>query len=482
MASENHSQENGVQNGMEVAQVAVVMVPLPAQGHLNQLLHLSRLVSAYGIPIHFVGTTTHNRQAKSRVHGWDPSATTNFHFQDFPIPPFDSPLADPNATTKFPSQILPAFHASIHLREPVYSFVRKLSSTTRRIAVIYDSLMPYVVQDIYSISNAESYCFNSISAFSLYSFHWELSGKPALSTEAEILKEVPSSEGCFSPEFEKFLELQEGAKKFNSGDLYNANRFIEGFYLDLLAKEKTTGTDKLWAIGPFNPMVIPEKRDLNSHHKCLEWLDRQPLNSVIFVSFGSTSSFSDEQVKELAFGLEQSEQKFIWVLRDADKGDVFEGETRRSPLPEGFEKRVEGRGIIVRDWAPQLEILGHPSTGGFMSHCGWNSCTESISMGVPIAAWPMHSDQPRNAVLVTEVLKIGLEVRNWASRDKLVSPAMVENVVRRLMDSAGGEEMRKRAAELGDAVKQSVMEGGATHKEMDSFIAHISRQNISAQI
>ncbi|KAL2490664.1 hypothetical protein Adt_26292 [Abeliophyllum distichum] len=33
------------QNGMAVAQVAVMMVPLPAQGHLNQLLHLFCLIS-----------------------------------------------------------------------------------------------------------------------------------------------------------------------------------------------------------------------------------------------------------------------------------------------------------------------------------------------------------------------------------------------------------------------------------------------------
>lgn len=364
----------------------------------------------------------------------------------------------------------------MHLREPVYAFVNKLASTTRRIAVIYDSMMAYVVQDLHSITNVETYCFNSISAVCIYAMYWEITGKSALSTEAEILKELPSSEGCVPPEVSKLAELQLEAKKSSSGDLYNSNRLIEGLYLDLLAKEKTTGTDKVWAIGPFNPVVIPEKRDLNSHKKCLEWLDKQPLNSVIFISFGSSSTFSNEQIIELALGLEQSEQKFIWVLKDADKGDVFEGEVRIVPLPEGFEKRVEGRGLVVRDWAPQLEILGHPSTGGFMSHCGWNSCIESISMGVPIAAWPVHSEQPRNAVLITKALKIGLEVRDWAHSKDLVSPAMVEKAVRKLMDSAEGEEIRKRAAELGDAVKQSVMEGGATREEMDSFIAHITRQ------
>ncbi|KAK2987214.1 hypothetical protein RJ640_001098 [Escallonia rubra] len=49
-----------------------------------------------------------------------------------------------------------------------------------------------------------------------------------------------------------------------------------------------------------------------------------------------------------------------------------------------------------------MEILGHQSTGGFLSHCGWNSCMDSMSMGVPIAAWPMHSDQPQNALLITK--------------------------------------------------------------------------------
>lgn len=43
---------------------------------------------------------------------------------------------------------------------------------------------------------------------------------------------------------------------------------------------------------------------------------------------------------------------------------------------------------------------------------------ESISLGVPVATWPMHSDQPRNAFLITEVLKIGLVVNDWEHRDE----------------------------------------------------------------
>ncbi|XP_027176207.1 zeatin O-glucosyltransferase-like [Coffea eugenioides] len=472
--NQNQSQNGSIQ---ETHEVTVVMVPLPAQGHLNQLLHLSRLISSYDIPVHYVGTASHNRQAKVRVHGWDPLATSNFHFHEFSIPSYETPPPNPNAPTKSPTQLIPAFNASIKLREPVYALLQQLSGTTRRLVVIYDDLMPYVIQDVGLILNAEAYCFQSISAFTVYAFVWEQEGKPGIS-EPELLKpleDLPTLESCFPQELMDFVKLQHDNKPITSGSLFNTCRAIEGPYLDLLAKSGITDSDKQWAIGPFNPVEMNEQKNSMKRHYCLDWLDKQAPNSVIFISFGSTTSISDEEAEEIAIGLDKSGQKFIWVLRDADKGDVFQGEDRRAQLPEGFAERTEGRGIVVRDWAPQLEILGHSSTGGFMSHCGWNSCIESISMGVPVAAWPMHSDQPRNAILLEKVLKVGLIIRDWSKQNELVTSITVENAVRRLMDSAEGEEMRQRASELSKAVKGSVMEGGVSRLEMDSFIAHIRR-------
>lgn len=133
-------------------------------------------------------------------------------------------------------------------------------------------------------------------------------------------------------------------------------------------------------------------------------------------------------------------------------------------------------GLVVRDWAPQVEILGHPSTGGFMSHCGWNSCSESISMGVPMAAWPMYADQHRNAFLVTNILKVGLAVKTTEQNEEMVSSSTIVGVVKRLMASKEGEEMGKRAEEIGAAVQQAVEEGGVSRLELASFIAHITRQ------
>ncbi|KAL3533746.1 hypothetical protein ACH5RR_007267 [Cinchona calisaya] len=229
----------------------------------------------------------------------------------------------------------------------------------------------------------------------------------------------------------EFIRIQVESRVIKSGNLYITCRAMEGPFLDLIAKAKMSETDRQWAI--------------------------------------------DQKVEEIAIELEKSEQKFIWVLRDANKGHAFDGEVRRAQLPEGFEERMEKRGMILRDWAPQLGILGHLSTVGFISHCGWNSCIESITMGVPVAAWPMHSDQPRNALLLEKVLKIGQIVSDWSRRDEPVTSVVVENVVRRLMDSAEGEEMRQRIGELSKVVKESVMDGGVSRLELDSFIAHIRR-------
>lgn len=455
------------------SQVCVVMVPFLAQGHLGQLMHLSGLISSYNIPVHYVSTTTHVRQTKSRHEGWQLHSSENIHIHELPIQPFHSPPPDPKASSKFPFHLQPVFDASLDLREPVCKLLTSLSATAQRLIIVHDNLMSFVVQDFVSLPNAETYCFQNSSAFFYFSYYWDLTGRQ-IAADDQILQQLPGVEGCVNSEFFAFAEKQEVHAKNSSGYLYNTSRAIEGHYFDLLKELQVC--KKQWAIGPFNPVEICKKPD-EQRHKCLEWLDNQASNSVIYVSFGTTTSLTDEQIHALAAGLENSCQKFIWVLRDADRGDIFTGGVRKLQLPDGYEDRIlkANQGMIVRDWAPQLEILAHTSTGGFMSHCGWNSCLESITMGVPIATWPMHSDQPRNAALITKVLQIGTVVKDWDKRNELVESFTIENAVKKLMASTEGDEMRKRAAECSDAIKKSVAEGGVRRIELDSFVAHITR-------
>ncbi|KAH0774381.1 hypothetical protein KY290_011518 [Solanum tuberosum] len=256
------------------------------------------------------------------------------------------------------------------------------------------------------------------------------------------------------------------------GEIINSCRETEGKYPDLLAKVKGK---PLWAFGPFHMLLESHSNsssNITRHDQCLQFLDKQDVNSVIFVSFGSTTTLSQEQVNELALGLEQSNHKFIWVLRKGDNAEKLKEKDVKIELPEGFEERVEGRGIVV-NWAPQLEILGHSSTGGFMTHCGWNSCIESISMGVPVATWPISYDQPFNAIFLTNLLKIGISVKSWSHRNELITASTIEKSVKTLMGTIEGEEMRRRAVELSKQIKNSVRSGGRARKDMESFISHI---------
>nr|AAM09517.1 putative glucosyltransferase [Phaseolus lunatus] len=450
-------------------QVVVVLIPFPAQGHLNQLMHLSHLISSHNIPVHYVSTVTHIRQATLRHHK---SIISNIHFHGFEVPPFVSPPPNPNnPETDFPTHLIPSLEASMHLREPVRKLLQSLSFQAKRVIVIHDSPMASVAQDATNMPNVENYTFHCTCAFSVYVSFWDKMGRP--SVEAMHALKIPSLEGCFPTQFLDFLIAKRDFLKLSDGIVYNTSRVIDADYIDLM--EVIPGGKKVWALGPFNPLAV-EKKGSKERHSCMEWLDKQEPNSVIYVSFGTTTPLKVEQIEQVATGLEQSKQKFIWVLRDADKGDIFdENEAKRLELPNGFEERVKDMGLVVRDWAPQLEILSHSSTGGFMSHCGWNSCLESISMGVPIATWPFHSDQPRNAALITEVLKVGLVVKDWSQRNSLVSGSVVEDAVRRLMQTEEGDEMRERAGRLKNAIHKSTEEGGVSHTEMDSFIAHITK-------
>ncbi|KAJ0479737.1 putative trans-zeatin O-beta-D-glucosyltransferase [Helianthus annuus] len=245
--------------GTNKNKVVVVMVPLPLQGHINQLLHLSRHISAHNLPVHFVGTAIHVGRAKLRLQGWNPNTISNIVFHEFPIPPFPSPPPNPNSTHKFPSHLQPLCEAAAtHLRPSVTSLIHKLSPTTHRLVIIHDSLMGSVVQDFVSLPNAESHTFHSVSAFSIALYTSKEVGERVrnLVETNELREDELAFEGCFTPEFKKFIVAQHEYTKLSSGRIYNTCRAIEQPILELLEVKARKRNELLWALGPFNPVNI----------------------------------------------------------------------------------------------------------------------------------------------------------------------------------------------------------------------------------
>ncbi|KAG1366719.1 scopoletin glucosyltransferase-like [Cocos nucifera] len=198
----------------------------------------------------------------------------------------------------------------------------------------------------------------------------------------------------------------------------------------------------------------------------LRWLDDREEDSVVYVSFGTLCEFSEEQLRELALGLEASGHPFVWVLR-------VEGEKW---MPEGYEERIAGRGLVVRRWAPQVEILAHRAVGGFVIHCGWNSVMEGVCAGVALATWPLHSEQFVTEKLLVDVLKIATPVwegfKSVVDEEKVLVPAeAVAKAVKRLV--GGGEEvaaMRRRVRELAEMGWQAVAECGSSYEDVTRLI------------
>ncbi|GAB2265141.1 hypothetical protein Dimus_000206 [Dionaea muscipula] len=221
--------------------------------------------------------------------------------------------------------------------------------------------------------------------------------------------------------------------------------------------------------------------------ECLSWLDAQPSHSVIFLSFGSMGVFPRSQLIEMATALENSGQRFLWVVRaplpepkngaissfgsSSQENDRTDEEpSLESLLPEGFMGRVEGRGMVVKSWAPQVEVLSHGSVGGFVTHCGWNSVLEAVWYGVPMVAWPLYAEQKLNKLFLVEDAKVALPLK-W-EKDGTVRAEELERLVRELMaeDSASGKAVRERVTAMRAEAMAALGEGGSSTATLDQLV------------
>ncbi|KAL4378958.1 hypothetical protein GQ457_02G005650 [Hibiscus cannabinus] len=282
--------------------------------------------------------------------------------------------------------------------------------------------------------------------------------------------------GVFRPEgFSLFLNMAKGLRELK-GILVNTFSELESLAVDSLSNGKLRNIPHVYSVGPILNLECLSGTHQN-YNTIMQWLDEQPHSSVVFLCFGSMGSFGVDQVKEIAFALEQSGHRFLWSLRKTAEqvngrlGNPTDYENVAEVLPEGFLDRTTGIGMVI-GWAPQVAVLGHPAIGGFVSHCGWNSTLESIWFGVPMAVWPLYAEQQLNALTLVRELGLAVEIKIDYKIDdgevEIVKAEKIEKGIRLLMEHDNG--VRRRMKEMSDKCRKTLMDGGSSRSMLCRFI------------
>ncbi|KAA8534139.1 hypothetical protein F0562_031668 [Nyssa sinensis] len=261
--------------------------------------------------------------------------------------------------------------------------------------------------------------------------------------------------------------------KTESRQTPRAQAVIKNTFEDLegpILSQIRTHCPNLFSLGPLHAHLkarIPTDPTVSSHsstsiweedRSCVLWLDAQPAKSVLYVSFGSVTVVTRDQLIEFWYGLVNSGQRFLWVIRP----DSIVGEHQ---IPAELLVGTKERGYMV-DWAPQEEVLCHPAVVGFLTHSGWNSTLESIVAGVPMICWPYFADQMINSRFVSEVWKLGLDMKDTCDR------VIIEKMVKDVMD-VRKDEFQQRSDEMARSAKKAVSEGGSSYCNLDHLIEFI---------
>ncbi|GLJ43470.1 hypothetical protein SUGI_0903800 [Cryptomeria japonica] len=456
----------------------VMMLSSLGHGHLIPFMQLAKKLAARGLTISFVTTFHHIPSLRSKVE-----AGLDIHLLEMEIPHDHLTLGKVNSNSLQWHKLPPLLDADERLEPHFDRFLGRflageISPLPAPLCLIADFLLGWAsaVAQKYGVPGV---CFETSGMFaeSVHQIVWE--------TLHETYRGQRRDEATPENGTHQYWPRVRLRNRQSWRTIVNTFNELEGEFVDHF--ESVNGT--LRTIGPLLPPEAFEDRDgqrrkitpavelgiSRDGDKCMQWLDAQAEECVLYISFGSENSISTAQMEELALGLEASGVKFVWVLRTPSDAAQNSFSSSLDFLPTGLHGRMAAndQGFFVLGWAPQLGILAHPATGGFISHCGWNAVLESTAMGVPLIAWPLYAEQHFNSKLVVDEIGVALEAPQRIEQDWLVTRDDVERIVRLLMIDEKGKELRKRMKELKSAAKTAVGVGGSSYKNFDLFVSEI---------
>ncbi|CAH8260097.1 unnamed protein product [Arabidopsis lyrata] len=435
----------------------IFLFTFPLQGHLNPMFQLANIFFNRGFSITVIHTEFNSPNSSNFPH--------------FTFVSIRDGLSEPES---YPDVIEILHDLNSKCVAPFGDCLKKLISEEPTAACVIVDALWYFTHDLTQKFDIPRIVLRTVnlSAFVAFSKFHVLREKGYLSlqeTQADSpVPELPYLRMKDLPWFQtedprSGDKLQRGVMKSlksSSGIIFNAIEDLESDQLDQALIEFPV---PLFCIGPFHRYVSASSSSLLAHDMtCLSWLDKQETNSVIYASLGSIASIDESEFLEIAWGLRNSNQPFLWVVRPG----LIHGKEWIEILPKGFIENLKGRGKIVK-WAPQPEVLAHRATGGFLTHCGWNSTLEGICEAIPMICKPSFGDQRVNARYITDVWKIGLHLENKIERTK------IESAVRTLMTSSEGEEIRKGIMPMKEIAEQCLKLGGSSFRNLENLIAYI---------
>ncbi|XP_060183607.1 UDP-glycosyltransferase 91A1-like [Lycium barbarum] len=434
----------------------IAVFPWLAFGHMIPYLELSKLIAQKGHKISFISTPRNI----DRLPKLPPNLVPFLHFIKLPMPHVENLPENAEATIDVPyEQVKYLKIAQDGLELSMSKFLE--DSTPDFILFDFTSYWIPSVAKKFNIPTAYFSIF--IAAFLGFA-----GPVPGLNNDYEIRK--TPEEYTVSPKWVPFetsvaWKLFEVSRIFdasmngdeeNVSDIFRLYKTLEN--CDLLLVRSCSEFEPEWLkvvedihrkpVLPVGQLPTTSYEDdttkMDTWREIKSWLDKQEKGEVVYVAFGSEAKPSQNEIIEISLGLELSGLPFFWVLR-TKRG---ESDDELIQLPEGFEERTKGRGIVCTSWAPQLKILSHDSVGGFLTHSGWSSVVEAIQFEKPLVLLTFLADQGINARLLEEK-KMAYSIPRDDRDGSFTRDSMAESLSLVLVKEQG-EIYRKKVTEMKD--------------------------------
>ncbi|KAK9094275.1 hypothetical protein Scep_025744 [Stephania cephalantha] len=452
----------------------IVILPSPGMGHIIPLGEFARkLISLHNFTVTFT-IPTGNSPSKAMI-SYLQSLPKAIDYTFLPPVPLDD-LPDP---AKIETRISLTVNRSLDvIRDALKSF-----TATKRVVALVVDIFGTDAFDVAWEFKIKPYIFFTTNAMVLSFVKHLPELDKSITGEFRDLTEKLKFPGCVPIHGKDLLDpVQDRSDEAYKWFLHHAKRYelAEGIVANTFAELEPRALTELkqrkdWPSVYFvGPLIQCNKDTPDEQCEILKWLDEQPHGSVLFVSFGSGGTLSSIQIEELAMGLEMSGQRFLWVVRSPSdeiaNATYFTVQSINDPLsflPEGFLERTKNLGLVVPNWAPQVKVLSHGSTAGFLSHCGWNSILESVVHGVPLITWPLYAEQKMNAVMLVEDLEVALKPE--FAENGIVYRDDIARVVKGLVEGEEGKSLRSKMRDLKESAAMAFCENGSSTNSLSEL-------------